>query len=145
MDRQRTIIICVLGGVSYPEIRAAAEIERRTGCRILIGGTEVLTPASYLDRMSMEGEWTTIPDDPEPPKYNPKEDAAAAAAAAAEGQPTGLLDRLMARVPSSVMRTLCCDDEEEINRPRYAGQSGGAAGGEGSAAGDEALVPQLRP
>jgi len=145
VDRQRTIIICVLGGVSYPEIRAAAEIERRTGCRILIGGTEVLTPASYLDRMSMEGEWTTIPDDPEPPKYNPKEDAAAAAAAAAEGQPTGLLDRLMARVPSSVMRTLCCDDEEEINRPRYAGQSGGAAGGEGNAAGDEALVPQLRP
>jgi len=131
VDKQRTVIICVLGGVSYGEVRAAAEIERRTGCRVLIGGTEVLTPSTFLDRMSMEGDWTTIPHDPEPPKYDPKHDAAAAAAAAAEGQPTGFIDtvveKLMSKVPSSVMRTLCCEDDEEVSRPVSRGGAGGGA------------------
>ena len=48
------IIICVLGGVTYAEIREAAEIERRTGCTVLIGGSEVLTPKTYLERLSMQ-------------------------------------------------------------------------------------------
>lgn len=51
---KRTIIICVLGGVTYAEIHQAAEIERRTGCTVLIGGTEVLSPSAYLDRLSMQ-------------------------------------------------------------------------------------------
>ena len=50
----RTIIICVLGGVTYAEIHHAAEIERRTGCPVLIGGSEVLTPSAYLERLSMQ-------------------------------------------------------------------------------------------
>ena len=50
----RTIIICVLGGVTYAEIQQAAEIERRTGCTVLIGGSEVLTPEAYLQRLSMQ-------------------------------------------------------------------------------------------
>ena len=49
----RMIIICVLGGVTYAEIHQAAEIERRTGCTVLIGGSEVLTRSDYLDRLSM--------------------------------------------------------------------------------------------
>ena len=48
------IIICVLGGVTYAEIHQAAEIERRTGCTVLIGGSEVLTPSAYLERLSMQ-------------------------------------------------------------------------------------------
>ena len=50
----RMIIICVLGGVTYAEIHQAAEIERRTGCTVLIGGSEVLTPSAYLERLSMQ-------------------------------------------------------------------------------------------
>jgi hypothetical protein len=118
---QRTIIICILGGVTYAEIRAAESLERRTGCKVLIGGTEVLSPRTYLQRMGMQGAWTKVPDDPEPPKYNPKEDVAAAAAAAAEGQTAGCmescLDGLMSRVPESLKRMMCCDDDASISRP----------------------------
>lgn len=154
VDKQRTIILCVLGGVSYGEVRAAAEIERRTGCTVLIGGTEVLTPSTFLDRLSMEGDWTTLVREPEPPKYDPKHDAAAAAAAAAEGrQPAGCIDqcveKLIDKVPACLMRTLCCDDDEEVSRPVATGGSGGRAGGRGTGGpelqtmgGDESLVPR---
>lgn len=121
---QRTIIICILGGVTHAEIRAAASLERRTGCKVLIGGTEVLSPQTYLQRMSMQGAWTQVIDDPEPPKYNPKEDIAAAAAAAAEGQPVGCvescLDGLLSRLPVSIKRAMCCDNEASISRPMNA-------------------------
>lgn len=144
VDKQRTIIICVLGGVSYGEVRAAAEIERRTGCTVLIGGTEVLTPAAYLDRMSMQGTWTAIPRDPEPPKYDPKLDVAAAAAAAAEGHPTGCIDKLMDRFPDWIMRTLCCDDTVEVSRPiATAGERrGGGTEPSRQTIADESLVPR---
>jgi hypothetical protein len=139
VDKQRTIIICVLGGVSYSEVRAAAEIERRTGCTVLIGGTEALNPSTYLDRISMEGDWTAVPRDPEPPKYDPKHDVAAAAAAAAEGQPTGCIEKLMDRVPDWVMRTLCCDDEE-VSRP--VASSGRDTAPRRQEMADESLVPR---
>ena len=144
VDKQRTIIICVLGGVSYGEVRTAAEIERRTGCTVLIGGTEVLTPAAYLDRMSMQGTWTAIPRDPEPPKYDPKLDVAAAAAAAAEGHPTGCIDKLMDRFPDWIMRTLCCDDTVEVSRPiATAGERrGGGTEPSRQTIADESLVPR---
>jgi hypothetical protein len=51
---ERMMIICVLGGVTYAEIHQAAEIERRTGCTVLIGGSDILTRSDYLDRLSMD-------------------------------------------------------------------------------------------
>ena len=141
---QRTIIICVLGGVTYAEIRSAAKLERRTGCKVLIGGTEVLSPRTYLERMSMEGDWTTVPEDVEPPKYNPKENVVAAAAAAAsaviaEGKSAGCVERcldgLMGVVPAKCARALCCDDEGPISRP-LGHENRGAVG-----SGPEALIP----
>lgn len=55
-EGERMIIICVLGGVTYAEIHQAAEIERRTGCTVLIGGSDILTGSDYLDRLSMDPE-----------------------------------------------------------------------------------------
>ena len=53
---ERMIIICMLGGVTYAEIHQAAEIERRTGCTVLIGGSDILSRSDYLDRLSMDPE-----------------------------------------------------------------------------------------
>ena len=109
---------------------------------MLIGGTEALTPSAYLDRLSMEGNWTSIRRDPEPPKYDPKQDVAAAAAVAAEGQPTGCIDKLIDRVPGWMMRTLCCEDEVELSRPMGTERSRGGTAPERQSIADESLVPR---
>ena len=46
-------------GVTHAEIRAAREVEIRSDgkVKVVLGGTEVLTPERYLDRLSMQGKW----------------------------------------------------------------------------------------
>ncbi|KAL1529052.1 hypothetical protein AB1Y20_000015 [Prymnesium parvum] len=44
----RRLIIFVLGGVTHSEMRSMYEVAKSTGRDIVIGGTEILSPSSYL-------------------------------------------------------------------------------------------------
>ena len=147
---QRTLIICVLGGVTYAEIRSAAELERRTGCKVLIGGTEVLSPQTFLQRMSMHGDWTTVTEEPEPPKYNPKENIAVAAAVAADqgraggGASDTCLDKVINALPRCCAKWI--EGDVPVSRPMSGRQTQGAAAPPPApAAVDPAAVELLPP
>ncbi|KAJ1673284.1 syntaxin binding protein 1, partial [Spiromyces aspiralis] len=50
--RPPRVIIFVVGGVTFSEIRAAHEISQKYECEVLVGSTHLLTPAEYLDGVS---------------------------------------------------------------------------------------------
>ncbi|KAJ1963237.1 syntaxin binding protein 1 [Dipsacomyces acuminosporus] len=51
-SQQPRIILFVIGGVTYSEVRAAGEIGRKYGREVLVGSTNMLTPVSYLKEVS---------------------------------------------------------------------------------------------
>ena len=44
----RRLIVFVLGGMTFSELRAVHEVSRSTGREILVGATAMLTPQTYL-------------------------------------------------------------------------------------------------
>ena len=44
----RRLIVFVLGGMSYSELRGIHEVERTTGRDIIAGSTTMLTPQTFL-------------------------------------------------------------------------------------------------
>ncbi|KAJ1664399.1 syntaxin binding protein 1 [Coemansia sp. RSA 1813] len=46
--RQPRIIIYVIGGVTFSEVRAAQEVARKYGREVLVGSTHVLSPSVYM-------------------------------------------------------------------------------------------------
>ncbi|KAJ2596493.1 syntaxin binding protein 1 [Coemansia sp. RSA 1804] len=49
---QPRIIIYVIGGVTYSEVRVAEEVARKHGREVLVGSTHVLSPSAYLREIS---------------------------------------------------------------------------------------------
>lgn len=147
---RRMLVICVLGGVTYAEIRAGLEIEARTGCKVLIGGTEVLTPSQYLERLSLSGEWCVRAEEAEPKKYDPKDHQLEKVAAEAAGKQPGGCDKFLAKLfpcflgpnPSckKVTAALCFDKGSPP-----AGGGGGGSGVGSVAAGEPSPEPDSRP
>ena len=57
------LIVCVLGGVTYSEMRCAYEVTRdnKKGFEVICGGSTILTPSRFLDdvkSLSTEAEPT---------------------------------------------------------------------------------------
>lgn len=50
-QRPRRMVVFVLGGICWSEIRAAHRLSGRLGRDVLIGGTDILTPAEYMDQL----------------------------------------------------------------------------------------------
>jgi len=46
------VVICVLGGATYSELRAAYEVSREKGREVLLGGSHLLTPEAFLTALS---------------------------------------------------------------------------------------------
>lgn len=117
--KNKVIIICVLGGVTTAEIRVAAEIERRTGTPVVIGGSEVLTPHTYMNRMQMQGEWTRVPEEPVPPPFNASMSKASAdkGGATQEGCMEKTFPCCIGSGASPLFKALCCDTSEPSASP----------------------------
>ncbi len=46
-----TIIIFVVGGMTYSEMRAAYEASAATNCEVIIGSTHIVTPTRFMDQL----------------------------------------------------------------------------------------------
>lgn len=69
------LIVCVLGGVTFSEIRACYEVAANQNASVFIGSSEVLTPARFIEDLTPEEQPDVDLDDDAPP-----------AAAAAKGR-----------------------------------------------------------
>ncbi|KAJ1917493.1 syntaxin binding protein 1 [Mycoemilia scoparia] len=60
------VVLFVVGGVTFSEVRAAHEISAKHGCEVVVGSTELLTPSSYLKQVgSMDLRTIRINNDTE--------------------------------------------------------------------------------
>ncbi|KDD71220.1 hypothetical protein H632_c5528p0, partial [Helicosporidium sp. ATCC 50920] len=48
----RRLFVFVLGGVTHSEMRAAHKLSAKTGREVLVGGTHVETPGTYLEALA---------------------------------------------------------------------------------------------
>ena len=61
------MIVFVLGGVTYSELRCAYEVtnERKKAWEVIMGGSHIITPAKFLDKMA--GKTAPTPTEERPP------------------------------------------------------------------------------
>lgn len=48
---KRKIIIFVVGGITYSEMRVAYELSKKTNTTVILGSDEILTPSSFLESL----------------------------------------------------------------------------------------------
>lgn len=46
-----TIILFVVGGMTYSEMRAVYEASDATNCEVIIGSTHIITPSRFMDQL----------------------------------------------------------------------------------------------
>jgi len=46
------LFVFVIGGVSYSEMRSAYELQNEYGIEVIIGGTSILSPKDYIEKIS---------------------------------------------------------------------------------------------